>query len=658
MKAAKRDDVDIGVKAKPVAFVSYGGIGGGLRSVAQLREIFPGLHTVTVRDSVAFPHCEEKFDNEGHPKDPRAAGPRPGRCSTSSRGGAASCPTPAPGSRIRAGHVPTRRIKDQGRTSMSSNAPEGTVRKAGAREWLGLAALALPTLLISLDQSVLYLALPHLAEGLSPTGTQTLWIMDIYGFLIAGFLITMGTLGDRIGRRKLLMIGATAVGITSVLAAYSDSAEQLIVTRALLGIAAATLMPSTLALIGNMFHDPYQRGRAIAVWASCFMGGTALGPVVGGTLLEYFWWGSVFLIGVPVMVVLLIVAPILLPEYKDPNAGKLDLFSVVLSLASILPIIYGLKELARYGFEPVPATALVVGLAIGAVFVSRQGKLANPLLDLKLFKVGAFTAALLILMVAMLGTGGGYLFITGFLQMVEGLSPMEAGLWMVPAAIASIIAAQVAPVFAKRHPLSTVIGVGLLIGMIGYLLIVFVDPIGGMPLLIAGLVIIFIGVGTIGALGTNLVVGSVPPEKAGSAAALSSISGDLGTALGIATLGSLGASVYRGTISVPDSTPDAAADVAEESMENAIAAAQDLPVASGEDLLAAAREAYTNGLNSVGIACAVIAAVSAAIALTTLRKNRGAVPSGEAPQPEEDEYENEQEEEEPFAAAKSQFSAR
>ncbi|HEY9367137.1 MFS transporter [Streptomyces sp.] len=512
---------------------------------------------------------------------------------------------------------------------MSSNAPEPPVQKAGSREWLGLAVLALPTLLISLDTSVLYLALPHLAEALQPTGTQTLWIMDVYGFLIAGFLITMGTLGDRIGRRKLLLIGATAVGLTSVAAAYSSSAEALIATRALLGIAAATLMPSTLALISNMFHDPYQRGRAIAVWASCFMGGTALGPVVGGTMLEYFWWGSVFLLGVPVMIVLLIVAPMLLPEYKNENAGRIDLLSVLLSLVSILSIIYGLKELARYGFEPVPVVAIVVGLVVGAVFVKRQGKLADPLLDLKLFKVGSFTASLLILMVSMLGTGGGYLFITGFLQMVEGFSPMKAGLMMVPAAVASIVAAQVAPILAKRYAMSTVIGVGLLIGTIGYLLLVFVDAVGGLPLLMAGFVIIFIGVGTLGALGTGLVVGSVPPERAGSAAGLSSICGDLGSALGIATLGSLGTAVYRDAIAVPAGTPADAAAAAGSSMEDAIAAAGELSGQTGQALLTAAREAFTSGLNAIGVASAIVTVISAVIALTALRKKREAAPAGE-----------------------------
>ncbi|MDI3423938.1 MFS transporter [Streptomyces luteolus] len=525
---------------------------------------------------------------------------------------------------------------------MSSNAPEAPARKAGSREWLGLAVLALPTLLISLDQSVLYLALPHLAEGLRPTGTQTLWIMDIYGFLIAGFLITMGTLGDRIGRRKLLMTGAVAVGLTSVAAAYSTSAEGLIATRALLGVAAATLMPSTLALISNMFQDPHQKGRAIAVWASCFMGGTALGPVVGGTLLEYFWWGSVFLLGVPVMVLLLAVAPFVLPEYKDPNAGRIDLASVLLSLVSILSVIFGLKELARYGFKALPLAAIVVGVAVGWVFVKRQGRLEHPLLDLRLFRVATFTAALLILMVSMLGTGGGYLFITGFLQMVEGMSPMEAGLWMVPAAAASVLAAQVAPVLAKRFQLGTVIGASLLIGMTGYAMLAFVDPVAGLPLLLAGFVIIFIGVGTFGALGTGMVVGSAPPERAGSAAALSSISGDLGTALGIATLGSLGTAVYRGSVEPPAGTPADAANAAGVSMEEALNAARALPGDAADSLLTAAEDAYTNGLNTIGVACAVITAVSATIALTMLRKRRTAGGSGDVP-PQEQEQEQQQE---------------
>lgn len=503
---------------------------------------------------------------------------------------------------------------------MSSKAPAADGPKAGIREWTGLAVLALPTLLLALDQSVLFLALPHLAESLAPTGTQTLWIMDIYGFMIAGFLVTMGTLGDRIGRRRLLMIGALVVGLASLAAAYSTSAEMLIVTRALLGVAAATLMPSTLALISNMFPDEYQRGRAIAVWASCFMAGTALGPMIGGVLLEFFWWGSVFLLGVPVMVILLIAAPLLLPEYRDPDAGKLDLLSVALSLAAILPVIYGLKEIARNGWEPLTLAVIVAGLAVGAVFVARQRRLSSPLLDLKLFRHGAFTAALLILMLTMATMGGSYLFITGFLQMVAGLSPVEAGLWMVPSAVASIVSAMVAPSLAKRLSMGLVIGVGLGVSTVGYALIAFVDPVGGLPLLIAGFVVSFFGTGPIGALGTNLVVGSAPPEKGGSAASLSETSGEFGVSLGVAAFGSLGTAVYRSDVTLPAGVPQEEAEAVRNGAEGAVAAAGQLPDKLGEQVLTAAREAYTSGLNTVGVVCALLIAATAVIAATTLRR--------------------------------------
>ncbi|MFI8420090.1 MFS transporter [Streptomyces sp. NPDC085479] len=503
---------------------------------------------------------------------------------------------------------------------MSVISPEGTRRLAGRREWAGLAVLALPTLLISLDQSVLYLALPHLVESLRPTGTQSLWIMDAYGFLIAGFLITMGALGNRIGRRRLLLVGAVAVGLTSLLAAYATSAEMLIAARALLGVAAATLMPSTLSLINSMFHDPGQRGRAIAVWAGCFMAGTALGPVVGGLLLERFWWGSVFLLGVPVMLVLLVAGPRLLPEYKEPGGGRLDLVSVVLSLAAVLPVVHGLKELARHGWSVVPALTLVGGVAVGAVFVARQKRIEHPLLDLGLLRGRGFAAALAILLVSMIATAGSYLFVTGYLQLVAGLSPMAAGLWMVPSAVASIVAAQLAPTLARRFPVYLVVAGGLLVAAVGYGLLVLVGPAGGMPLLVAGFVAAFFGGGPIGALGTALVVGSAPPERAGSAAALSSVCGDLGAALGVALLGSLGTAVYQGTVAVPAGLSPELAEAVRNGADTALVAVQALPAEEVGRVLDAAREAYTNGLNTAGAVCAVIALVSAAIAATTLRK--------------------------------------
>jgi len=252
---------------------------------------------------------------------------------------------------------------------------ETTAVKATRREWIGLAVLALPCMLYSMDLTVLNLAVPHLTVDLKPTSTQLLWIVDIYGFMIAGSLITMGTLGDRIGRRRLLMIGAAAFGIASILAAFSKSAEMLIATRALLGVAGATLAPSTLSLIRNMFLDPAQRTLAIGVWITSYSVGGAIGPLLGGVMLEYFWWGSVFLIGVPVMVVLLVLGPMLLPEFRDPNAGRLDLLSAALSLLAVLAAIYGLKQIAEHSVGWVAVLSVLLGIVLCVLFIRRQERL-------------------------------------------------------------------------------------------------------------------------------------------------------------------------------------------------------------------------------------------------------------------------------------------
>jgi DHA2 family multidrug resistance protein-like MFS transporter len=292
--------------------------------------------------------------------------------------------------------------------------------KAGRREWLGLAVLALSALMLSVDISVLFLALPQLNADLEPSITQQLWISDIYGFMLAGFLVTMGTLGDRIGRRRLLLIGAAAFGTASVVAVFSLNAPMLIVSRAILGIAGATLAPSTLALISNMFRDEEQRGSAIAIWTSCFIGGIALGPVLGGVLLDTFWWGSAFLIGVPVMAVLLVVGPRVLPEFRDPNAGRLDLTSVALYLAAVLPAIYGFKEIARNGWQPVPIATVGAGVAFGVLCVRRQWRLANPLFDLRLFRNRTFRSVVTIFLLVGVVQSGAFLMVNLYLQLVEG----------------------------------------------------------------------------------------------------------------------------------------------------------------------------------------------------------------------------------------------
>src|SRR5215208_4349432 len=433
--------------------------------------------------------------------------------------------------------------------------------KASHREWVGLAVLALPCLLYSMDLEVLYLAVPKLSADLGPTSSQLLWITDIYGFLLAGFLITMGTLGDRIGRRRLLMIGAGAFGAASVLAAFSTSSEMLIAARALLGIAGATLAPSTLSLIRNMFLDPDQRTFAIGVWATSFSAGAALGPLAGGALLEFFWWGSVFLVAVPVMALLLVLGPLLLPEFRDPQAGRLDLTSAALSLAAVLAVIYGLKQVAQDGLGWLPVLSVAAGVAAGAAFARRQRELADPLIDLGLFRAPAFSASLAAFMISIFVIAGIFLFLAQYLQLVLGLSPLQAGLWTVPSAGGLIAGSMLAPLIVRRVRPAFVMAGGLALSAVGFGMLIQVNAASGLAILVIGSVVFSLGVAPVGTLASDIIVGSAPPERAGAASGISETSAELGGALGIAVLGSVGTAVYRSEVTgaVPADVPPAAA---------------------------------------------------------------------------------------------------
>jgi DHA2 family multidrug resistance protein-like MFS transporter len=499
-----------------------------------------------------------------------------------------------------------------------------TPARAGRREWFGLAVIALPCVVYAMDLTVLNLALPALSEDLRPSSTELLWIVDIYGFLVAGLLITMGTLGDRIGRRRLLLIGAAAFGLASVFAAVSTSTGMLIAARALLGVAGATLAPSTLSLIRNMFEDPQQRTFAIGVWITSFSVGAAIGPLIGGLLLEHFWWGSVFLPALPVMGLLLIVGPRLLPEYRDPDAGRLDLISVVLSLIAVLAVIYGLKRIAQDGLGTLPVLAIAAGLALGAAFVRRQRRLADPVIDLRLFRVPAFNGALAANTLGFFINFGIAVFIAQYLQLVIGLSPFEAGLWTVPYACSFLVGALLTPLLVRHIEPAFAMAGGLVVTAIGFGLLTQVDGDSSLATLVTGSVVFAIGLAPLYTLAADLMVGSAPPERAGAAAGISETSSEFGGALGIATLGAVGTAVYRGQIddALPAGAPPDAAEAARDTLGAAVAARDELPGEFASRLVDAAQEAFTQALQVAAALSAAVAIAAAVLAVTFVRRAR------------------------------------
>ncbi|HEX7172554.1 MAG TPA: MFS transporter [Candidatus Limnocylindria bacterium] len=496
-------------------------------------------------------------------------------------------------------------------------------RKATRREWIGLAVLALACLLYVMDLTVLHLAVPAMSADLQPTSAQLLWIIDIYGFLVAGSLITMGTLGDRIGRRRLLMIGAAAFGLVSIMAAFSVSAEMLILSRALLGIAGATLAPGTLSLIFHMFTDPRERSIAVGVWIGSFSAGSAVGPVLGGVMLEFFWWGSVFLLALPVMAALLILGPRVLPEYRDPDAGRLDPVSAGMSIVALLAIIFGLKEIAQSGVDTLPIAAITLGVVVGGLWVRRQQRLEDPMIDVNLFRIRAFNSALAVNFLSIFTMVGYFLFVAQYLQLVIGLSPLEAGLWSLPSAVAFVVGSQLAPRIVQRVRPAYLIGGGLAIAALGLVMLTRVGTTDGLPLLVASSIVISIGLAPVFGLTTELIVGSAPPERAGAASGISETASELGGALGIAMLGSIGVAIYRGEVAadLPSGVPADAAAVATDTLGGAVGVAAQLPADTAAAVLDVARNAFVTGMQiTTGIA-AGIAIGLAILAVVALRSS-------------------------------------
>ena len=496
--------------------------------------------------------------------------------------------------------------------------------RATRREWIGLAVLTLAALVYAMDLTVLNLAIPIISTELRPSSVQLLWMIDIYGFLVAGLLITMGTLGDRIGRRKLLLGGAAGFALASLLAAFSTSSEMLIASRAVMGVAGATIAPSTLSLIFTMFLDPKQRSTAIGVWIAAYSAGGAIGPVLGGLLHAFFWWGSVFLIGVPVMGLLLLLGPRTLPEYRDPNARRLDLVSAAMSLFAILGVVYGLKQIAQDGITILPILAILGGVLLGYLFVRRQLRSESPIIDVRLFRIRAFSASLGAYLLGIFVVVGYFLFISQYLQLILDLSPIEAALWSLPSAAGFVVGSTVAPKIIHRFRPSMIMGVGMAIAAVGTAMLIglSIDGFGSLLLIAAASIVISLGLAPVITLATELIVGSAPPEQAGAATGMSETSGELGGALGIAILGSVGTAVYRAEVAdqLPADMPAEAADAALDTLGGALAIAETLPGAIGDALVVAAQTAFVDALHLVAAVAVVGAVLTAIVAAAALRK--------------------------------------
>ncbi|EWT03250.1 MFS transporter [Intrasporangium oryzae NRRL B-24470] len=510
------------------------------------------------------------------------------------------------------------------RDPIAAAAPTAVAPTAPAtspRQWLALGVLALTALLLSLDVSVLYLALPELSADLGATTTQQLWILDIYSFVLAGFLVTMGALGDRIGRRRLLLAGAAGFGIASACAAYATSPGQLILWRAVLGIAGATLLPSTMGLLRTIFTTERSLTTAIGVWFSCFMGGMAAGPLVGGVLLEHFWWGSAFLLGIPFMVVLLVAGPRLLPESDRHVGGPVDIASSVLSLLTILPVIHAFKEVARGGNLWAAAGSAAYGIVMGGLFLRRQRRIANPLVDLTLFRGRVFSTALAVMLVGGVVMAGISFVSSQWLQLVAGLDPLGAGLWMLPANLALLLGSASSAAIGRRLGAGRTMALGLMICAAGLAIQTQVGVLAGVGLLVVGMALASFGIMLPSTLTMSVMMESAPRERAGSVASLSETSGELGVAVGVAGLGSLATFVYRDQLApYAAQHPSDAGSVALDSLAGAVHGAVSVPGGVGRGLLEAAREAFTTSLEVVAGVGALVFVVVAVAAWHVLRE--------------------------------------
>jgi len=499
---------------------------------------------------------------------------------------------------------------------MSTNNSTVAASRATPRHWLGLMVLMLPVLLVTIDNTILGFALPKIAEALAPDARQQLWMIDAYSLVLAGLLVTMGGIGDRVGHRRLLLLGAFGFAVVSALTALSTTPGQLIAGRALMGIFGAMLMPSTLALISTLFADREQRRVAVAVWATCLTVGSALGPLMGGVLLHYFSWPSIFLLAIPLLLPLLIAGPWLLPESAREQAGSIDLPSVLLSMLALTGVVYGIKHLAGVGADGTMAMALAIGVGSGIAFVRRQLRLSVPLLDLSLLGNGIFASAILVNLLSLALLVGFVFFATQSLQIVLGLEPLRASLALVPGQVLAIVVGVAIVPVAQRVPAYRLIPV--LLGFAGVAFLLVAVAGGGVTTLVVAFALLNIGVGAIASVSTDLVLNAAPPAKAGEASAISETAYEVGVVFGTTVLGGVLAAGYRGALAVPANLEGEQAWLARETLAGAHGVATSVGELGG-GLIAAANLAFNTAITQVSWLAVVMTALAMVMAWRALK---------------------------------------
>ncbi len=484
---------------------------------------------------------------------------------------------------------------------------------------------------VVIDVTVLHVAAPSITEDLQPSAVGLLWIIDIYPLVVAPLLVATGTLGDRLGRRRMLVAGMVVFGIASGLSAFAPSTAALIAARALMGVGGAMIMPSTMSIVRDVFRDRRERVRAVGIWSATLAVGAAVGPLVGGFLVEHFWWGSVFLVNVPVLALVLPFAMRILPESRAADPPPWDLTSIALVAAGVLGLAFGIKHGARHGFgDPLAFATLAISIVLLVAFTRRQLRLPDPVLEVRLFASTTFSVAVGCVVLSMFGLVGLELFFAQYLQLVLGLEPLAAALRLMPLVAATLVGSLTAARLLNRLGTRIVVGGGLALTTIALVPLLWLGVEDQYIVLWPPLVAMGFGLEIALVAANDAIISAVSADRAGGAAAIEETAYELGGGLGVAVLGSIVTAGYTATLTAVPGVPGAEMTAARESLGRAVEVSADLPTAVADRLVALAQTAFVDGLQLAIAVSFVLLGISALLAATLLRSGGGGREEAEA----------------------------